>query len=108
MLIILGILCALSMMFMIFKIGLRRVVGYQVIADFIITGFLIVVFSGTYSGMVVGLIGGLTVSVILYILSKTIYAERLEMHKAHVRLAKSIDVPVPALRWTLIPPGGKH
>ncbi len=72
-----GVLSGIAILFLCVKVGMRKVCGYDVAADIILTTVLCFIFYGTYSGMMVGIVGGIIVSVSL-LLYKNIYGyERL-------------------------------
>ena len=61
-----------------YKMGLRRVLGYDLYVDVALTILLMMIFSGSFSGMVVALIAGLVISIVLLILRKFIGYEKYE------------------------------
>jgi len=68
--ILIGIGAALGLLLVLFKIGFRKVLHYDVIVDIALTGTLMIMFAGTFAGMVAAVAGGLTVSIILFVLRK--------------------------------------
>ena len=99
-----GLLSALGRLFQIFKFGIRRVVSYDIPIDVAVTGFLMWAFAGTYSGMMAAMIGGLVVSVVLYVLKRTIVREVLVFETRNVQIAKKLSVPVPTYQWITVNP----
>jgi hypothetical protein len=99
-----GLLSALGLLFLIFKFGIRRVVSYDIPIDVAVTGFLMWAFAGTYSGMMAAMIGGLVVSVVLYVLKRTIVREVLVFETRNVQIAKKLSVPVPTYQWVTVNP----
>jgi len=99
-----GLLSALGLLFLIFKFGIRRVVSYDIPIDVAVTGFLMWAFAGTYSGMMAAMIGGLVVSVVLYLLKRTIVREVLVFETRNVQIAKKLSVPVPTYQWVTVNP----
>ena len=79
--IIAGLLSALGLLFLIFKFGIRRIITYDIPIDIVVTGFLMYAFAGTYSGMLAAMIGGLIVSVTLFVMKRTINREELTIVK---------------------------
>lgn len=79
--IIAGLLSALGLLFLIFKFGIRRVITYDIPIDILVTGFLMYAFAGTYSGMLAAMIGGLIVSVTLFVMKRTMNREQLIIKK---------------------------
>jgi membrane protein CcdC involved in cytochrome C biogenesis len=92
-----GILSALGLLFLIFKFGIRRIITYDIPIDIAVTGFLMYVFAGTYSGMIAAMVGGLIVSVVLYTLKRTMRREELQ-------LVKTSNFPYRAVRWVGVQP----
>lgn len=71
-------LVALGFFIIMFKLGLKRVLGYDLYVDIALTAILMFLFAGSFSGMVVALIGGLIISIVLLVLRKLIGMERYE------------------------------
>ena len=76
-----GIIAALGMLFLLFKFGVRKVITYDILFDVLITFFLVIVLAGTFSGMIAALFGGLIVSVVLFIMKRTMRHEKLSLVK---------------------------
>jgi len=72
-----GCIAAAGLLFLIFKLGVRRVINYDITFDILITGFLVYALAGTYAGMMAALMGGLMVSIILFIMKRTMKREVL-------------------------------
>ena len=98
-----GILAGLGLLLLIFKIGLRKIIAYDIVIDIAVTSLLMVSLAGTYSGMIAALIGGLFVSVVLWVLKKTVTREELRLAKAHVQVGP-IDIPAPTFKWVEVNP----
>ena len=64
-----------------FKIAGRKVIGLDIFFEFGISAALIVMFAGTFSGMAAAMIGGLSVSIALLIMRKTMTHEVLKIEK---------------------------
>ena len=92
-----GLLSALGLLFLIFKFGIRRVISHDIPIDITVTAFLVWAFAGTYSGMLAAMIGGLVVSITLFVMKKTMVREEL-------KLVKKPDFPYRALRWIGVQP----
>lgn len=63
-----GILTALALVIVFAKFpktALRRILGYDVVADVLVTVGLGALFFGTYSGMMVAIVAGIILSVVL-------------------------------------------
>jgi len=92
-----GLLSALGLLFLIFKFGIRRVIAYDIPIDITVTAFLMYAFAGTYSGMIAEMVGGLIVSVTLFIMKRTMRREELQ-------LVKTSNFPYRAVRWIGVQP----
>ena len=92
-----GFLSALGLLFLIFKFGVRRIITYDIPIDIAVTGFLMYAFAGTYSGMLAAMIGGLIVSITLFIMKRTMRRETLQ-------LTKTAKFPYRAWRWIQVKP----
>ena len=76
-----GILSALGLLILALKAGGRKAIGHDIFVDVLITVTLMVCFYGTFSGMTAAMIGGLSASVVLFIMKKTMRHEKLEVVK---------------------------
>ena len=76
-----GIISAFGLLLLAFKIMGRKVIGLDVFFDIGITVALMIMFAGTFSGMAAAMIGGLSVSVVLLIMRKTMTHEVLKIKK---------------------------
>lgn len=90
-----GIIAALAMLFLLFKMNIRRLLAYDVIIDIATTAGLAVLFQGTYSGMIAAAVGGVVISIVLFLMKKTMGYERLHMgwHRFW-----------PTFNWQFVPP----
>ena len=61
-----GLLSGIGILFLCMKVGMKKICGYDVAADIILTSILCFIFYGTYSGMMAGIIGGILVSISLW------------------------------------------
>lgn len=66
-----GIIAAIAMIFLMLKLDIRKVCGYDIIVDVAFTGLLAWMLAGTYSGMMAALIGGAIVSIFLFVMKHT-------------------------------------
>lgn len=80
-LMIAGVVTAATFWLLLLKIGLRKAHGYDVILDIIATAVMMLMFAGTYSGMLAAVFAGALFSVVLYIGKLLIGYERLETKK---------------------------
>lgn len=78
-----GIIAALGMLFLLFKFGIRKVITYDIFFDILITGFLLWSFAGTYSGMMAAMFGGMLVSIVLYVMKRTMRHEVFSLVKTN-------------------------
>lgn len=92
-----GLIAALGMLFLIFKFGIRKVISYDIFFDIAITGFLLWSFAGTYSGMMAAMFGGMLVSIVLFVMKRTMTHERLGF-------TKRIKFPYFSFGWQEIQP----
>ena len=99
-----GITAAAGLLFLVLKLGPKRIIGYDIPIDIAITALLMWSFAGTYSGMMAALIGGLIVSIVLFIMKKTMVREELRLNNRKVKVAKFIELPVPYFEWIEIDP----
>ena len=83
-----GIIAALAMIFLMLKMNLRRLCGYDVVIDIGFTGLLAWMLAGTYSGMMAALVGGAIISVFLYVVKQRVGAERLVLRNFKLKWEK--------------------
>lgn len=76
-----GFISSLGALTLCYKLGIKKVLGMHVIADVTITLASLIVFAGTYSGMVAGVFCGLLFSVYLIVLRPVLGYETLEYKK---------------------------
>ena len=65
-----GIIAAIAMIFLMLKLDIKKICGYDVLVDIAFTGLLAWMLAGTYSGMMAALIGGAIVSIFLFTMKK--------------------------------------
>ena len=99
-----GLIAATGLLFLVMKLGIRKIIKYDIILDVLITAVLMYSLAGTYSGMMAALLGGLFVSVILFVLKKTITREELRVGTDYIRVNKHIKVPTPNFYWEKVDP----
>lgn len=77
---IFSVASALAMLLLLLKLNLRRVLGYDVAVDIVVSMFLIYTFKGTVTGMAAAMLAGCTISLVLYITKQVVGYERLQWH----------------------------
>jgi len=87
-----GLITAIGVIWILSRMNLKRVAGYALFWDVVITGLLVFVFIGTYAGMMTGAFAAVIVSVFLTGVKKTLGAERMT-------LQRSPDDALPRVRW---------
>ena len=92
-----GLIAALGLLFLLFKFGVRRIITYDIPIDITATVLLMVLFAGTFSGMMAAMFGGLVISVTLFVMKQTMARE--ELH-----LVKVKKFPYRAWRWIEVDP----
>jgi hypothetical protein len=65
-----GVIAAVAMIFLMLKLDIKKICGYDILVDITFTGLLAWMLAGTYSGMMAALIGGAIVSIFLFITKK--------------------------------------
>jgi len=76
-----GLISAAGILFLLFKFGVRRVISFDIPIDIATTGLLMFLFAGTFGGMMAAMVGGLSISIILFIMKKTMNREELMLVK---------------------------
>jgi hypothetical protein len=92
-----GIISALGLLFLLFKFGIRRVISFDIPIDIGFTALLMFLFAGTFGGMMAAMIGGLIISVTLFVMKLTMTREELVW-------TKTKKFPYKKLRWMEIDP----
>ena len=105
---LIGIFSALGLLLLALKAGGRKTIGHDIFVDVLITATLMVAFYGTYSGMTAAMIGGLTASIVLFLLKKTVVHEKLKLESTNKKFL-GLNFSVPKVTWeTKQPDWRKH
>jgi len=102
-----GILSALGLLILALKAGGRKTIGHDVFVDVLITVTLMVCFYGTFSGMTAAMVGGLTASLVLFVMKKTMPHEKLTIEKGErVVMNKPVQIKIPTVKtkWKTVEP----
>jgi len=70
-----GLIAAAGLLFLLFKFGMRRIINYDIYVDLLVTTLLMFLLAGTFSGMMAALFAGLVVSVLLFLMKRTMRHE---------------------------------
>ncbi len=94
-----GIISALGLLLLALKAGGRKAIGHDIFVDVLITVTLMVCFYGTFSGMTAAMVGGLTASLVLFVMRKTMVHETLSFRKDKKTLfTKPFTASIPTMR----------
>jgi len=96
-----GLLTALGMLFLLYKVGFKRVLAYDVVVDIVATLGLMSIFAGTYSGMMAAIVGGLFISVILIVAKRFVSYEKLTCKWVPFTY-KNMQLHRPRFTWTAV------
>ena len=102
-----GILSALGLLILALKAGGRKAIGHDIFVDVLITVTLMVCFYGTFSGMTAAMIGGLTASLVLFVMKKTMPHEKLTIVKeSKVIMSNPVEIKIPTVntKWQTVEP----
>jgi len=86
-----GVASAVAILFMLAKLDMKKVLCFDIAVDIGASIALIVMFAGTFAGMMAAILGGAIISIVLFILKKTIGYEK--------PIRKGFKV-----RWVNVPP----
>ena len=75
-----GVVSALALLFIMWKLDMRRVCGYDLYADIGASGLLMFLGVGTFGGLMAALFGGVIISLVLYAYKHTIGFAKLTRH----------------------------
>ena len=92
-----GTISALGLLFLLFKFGIRRVITFEIPIDIGFTALLMFLFAGTFGGMMAAMVGGLIISVTLFVMKSTMTREELTW-------TKTKSFPYRKLRWLEVDP----
>ena len=98
-----GIFSALGLLLIALKLGGRKTIGSDVHIDLLITTTLMICFYGTFSGTTAAMVGGLFISVILFIMKKTMKHEKLIIEQKKFKVF-TYDTSRPAFKWKEVEP----
>lgn len=93
--IIVAAMCVIGILIMMGRLNLKRFLGYPNLVDISCTVLFLIVFAGTFSGMVVAGFASLFMSVMLWVLRSSLGAERLSIKRGRFYM--------PVLYWRVIP-----
>ena len=102
-----GILSALGLLILVLKAGGRKAIGHDIFVDVLITVTLMVCFYGTFSGMTAAMMGGLTASLVLFVMKKTMPHEKLTVEKGErVVMTTPVQIKIPTVttKWKTVEP----
>ena len=102
-----GFIAAAGLLFLVMKLGVRKVINYDLFFDVLITGALMFALAGTFSGMMTALVGGAIVSVVLFTMKRTMNHESLAVVNEPVTVLTK-PVPIPKLKWITLTPSGER
>ena len=104
---LIGILSALGLLILALKAGGKKAIGHDIFVDVLITVTLMVCFYGTFSGMTAAMMGGLSASVVLFIMKKTMVHEKLTVDKGErVVMTTPVQIKIPTVKtkWKTVEP----
>lgn len=100
-----GLLVGLGLMSHALKLGVRRLAGYDIYVDVMLSFGLILMFHGTFSGMMIASIGGLIISGMLRLIRWTVGYQQLGFYKVPYKFIPFLKpVTLPRLVWFDYPP----
>tara|TARA_R100001460_G_scaffold99746_1_gene143054 strand:- start:506 stop:838 length:333 start_codon:yes stop_codon:yes gene_type:complete len=106
-----GILSALGLLLLALKAGGKKAIGHDIFVDVLITVTLMVCFYGTFSGMTAAMVGGLTASVVLFVMKKTMVHEKLTIERGGIEvMSKPVNITIPTVKtkWKTVQPDWRN
>lgn len=85
-----GICSACGILFLLAKLNIKRVLAFDVFIDIGASLLLMVMFFGTFAGMMAAVLGGSIISIVLYLMKKTIGYQKPKWNKYRFQW---VDVP---------------
>ena len=95
---LIGIFSALGLLLLALKAGGRKAIGHDILIDVMITVTLMVCFYGTFSGMAAAMVGGLSASVVLFIMKKTMRHVKLALKRKTYKFFRA-NISGPTVEW---------
>ena len=80
-----GVFSALAILFLLAKFDFKKVLWLDIPIDIASTVLLVAMFAGTFAGMMAGILGGAIISIVLFILKRTIGYEKPKREGFKVR-----------------------
>ena len=74
-----GVFTALGFLIPLFAIGIRRVLRFSIWVDISFSAVLVLIFYGSFAGMITAMSAGITLSTVLHLLHKLIGHEKLTL-----------------------------
>lgn len=100
-----GTLMGVGVLLHFWKMGIKRVLGYDLVFDLFLSIMLTVVFHGTQGGMMLAIIAGITISIVLRVTRWFIGYETIGIVYVRVKFLPMFSAPlVPTLGWKSHPP----
>lgn len=85
-----GICSACGILFLLAKLNIKRVLAFDVFVDIGASLLLVVMFFGTFAGMMAAIVGGAIISIVLFTMKKFIGCQKPKFSKYKVQW---VDVP---------------
>lgn len=99
-----GTLMGVGVLLHFWKMGIKRVLGYDIYFDIFLSIMLTIVFHGTQGGMMLAIIAGITISIVLRVTRWFIGYEQIGWVMVRMKLAPMFSPLVPTLAWKSYPP----
>lgn len=99
-----GFITAAAFIILLLKLrndSFRKLLGFDIYLDIAATATMMVMFAGTYAGMMAALIGGLTFSIALIVAKHIVGYKKLEW-------VNDSDHLVPTMRWREVKPAWRR
>ena len=91
-----GLISAIGLFFILCRFNLRRICGYATLVDVVATAAFVLMFMGTYAGMMTGIFAGVLVSLTLNVI-RTLYGYD------RAKLIRGTGNLMPSLVWIHTP-----
>ena len=75
--IVAGLCSAAAIIFLLLKFNMRRVLCFDILVDCAATAFLIIIFAGSFAGMMSAVIGGAIISITLFFAKRFLGYDKL-------------------------------
>lgn len=103
MFLVVAIMAVIGIIIMMARLNMRRFLGYPNTVDIVCTIIFVILFEGSFGGMVVAGFASLFMSIMLWVLRSSMGCERLSITWKPVLTFRGLTLCLPKVFWLVIP-----